>query len=375
MRQENGTPKRREANSVKVFTPAVKIHHQGQATALDRLHGFSITGNSAAMRQQMLDDVFVLRDIALLGQWTTLYASPNTGKTLITLWLLAEALRELEIDGHYVFYVNADDSFKGTVEKTELAESWGFHMVTPNQNGFTSSEVPQMMLELAETGDAKGVVIILDTLKKFTDLMHKRESSEFGNVSREFISAGGTLICLAHTNKHRSADGKPIYSGTSDISDDCDCVYILDKLDGRMFEDEVAVEFVNEKNRGDVASSVSFSYSKKHGQTYAELIDSVKRIDDGTIEELRLEAEITRKLEEEDDVIASVRSAINQAVTTKAAIVKFVADETGTSHAKVRKILAERTGTMYSLGHRWSVEIGAHNKSTYSFLAAAEPAP
>ena len=69
------------------------------------------------------------------------------------------------------------------------------------------------------------------------------------------------------------------------------------------------------------------------------------------------------------------RSAINQAVTTKAAIVKFVADETGTSHAKVRKILAERTGTMYSLGHRWSVEIGAHNKSTYSILAAAEPAP
>ena len=42
------------------------------------------------------------------------------------------------------------------------------------------------------------------------------------------------------------------------------------------------------KARGDVASSVSFSYSKKHGQTYAELIDSVKRIDDGKIEELRL---------------------------------------------------------------------------------------
>ena len=374
MRRKNGTPERREENSVKVFTPAVKIHHQGQATALDRLHGFSITGNSAAMRQQMLDDVFVLRDIALLGQWTTLYASPNTGKTLITLWLIAEALSELKVDGHYVFYVNADDSFKGTVEKTELAEKRGFHMVVPNQNGFSSAEVPQMMLELAETGEAKGVVIILDTLKKFTDLMHKRESSEFGNISREFISAGGTLICLAHTNKHRAADGKPVYGGTSDISDDCDCVYILDKLDGRMFEDEVAVEFVNDKSRGDVADRVSFSYSKKHGQSYAELIDSVKRIDDGKMEELRLSAEVTRQLEEDDDVIASVRTAINQAVTTKAAIVKFVADETGTSHAKVRKVLAERTGSMYSLGHRWSVEIGAHNKSTYSNLAAAESA-
>ena len=359
---------------MKAFTLPAKPHDLGQETALDRLHGFSITGNSQSMRQQMLDDVFVLQDIAILGQWTTLYASPNTGKTLLTLWLLGEALSELKVDGHYVFYVNADDSFKGTVEKTELAEQTGFHMITPNLNGFMSSHIPEMMVQLAVTGEAKGVVIILDTLKKFTDLMHKRESSEFGRISREFISAGGTLICLAHTNKHRASDGKPIYGGTSDISDDCDCVYILDKLDGRMFEDEIAVEFVNVKARGDIAERVSFSYAKKHGQSYAELIDSVKRIDDGKMEELRLSAELTRQLEEDEDVIAYVRKAINQAVTSKTDIVKLVADETGHSHAKVRKVLAERTGTMYSLGHRWCVEIGAHNKNTYSILAATETA-
>jgi hypothetical protein len=137
---------RREANSVKVFTLPAKLHDLGQETALDRLHGFSISGSSQAMRQQMLDDVFVLQDIAILGQWTTLYASPNTGKTLLTLWLLDEGLKELKVDGHYLFYVNADDSFKGTVEKTELAERSGFHMVTPNQNGFMSSYIPEMMV-------------------------------------------------------------------------------------------------------------------------------------------------------------------------------------------------------------------------------------
>ena len=67
----------------------VQLHYQGQATALDRLHGFSITGSSQTMRQQMLDDMFVLKDIAILGQWTTLYAAPNTGKTLLTLCLLS----------------------------------------------------------------------------------------------------------------------------------------------------------------------------------------------------------------------------------------------------------------------------------------------
>ena len=269
---------------MKAFTPPVKLHDLGQKTAIDRLHGFSITGNSQSMRQQMLDDVFVLQDIAILGQWTTLYASPNTGKTLLTLWLLGEALRELKVDGHYVFYVNADDSFKGTVEKTELAEQYGFHMVSPNLNGFMSSHIPEMMVQLAVTGEAKGVVIILDTLKKFTDLMHKRESSEFGRISREFISAGGTLICLAHTNKHKNAEGKSIYSGTSDIRDDSDCAFIIDKVEGGLFQDEAAVEFVNDKARGDVADKISFSYSKKQGQSYADLVNSVKRLDDQKIE-------------------------------------------------------------------------------------------
>jgi len=130
----------------------VKIVHQGQVTALDRLHGYSITGSSEAMRQQMLDDTFVLQDVAILGQWTTLYAAPNTGKTLLTLWLLREALQQHTLDGDYVFYVNADDNYRGIVEKTELAEQWGFHMVAPNQNGFNSAEITQLMIELSETG-------------------------------------------------------------------------------------------------------------------------------------------------------------------------------------------------------------------------------
>ena len=359
---------------MKFFSPPITNHHQGQATALDRLHDFSITGKSGVMRQQMLDDVFVLHGLAILGQWTTFYASPNTGKTLLSLWLLKEVLESAKLDGDFIFYVNADDSFKGIVEKTELAERWGFHMISPHMNGFSSSDISQLMMELAATGEAKGVVIVLDTLKKFTDLMDKRESSEFGKISRGFVSAGGTLITLAHTNKHRAADGKPIYSGTSDISDDCDCVYILDKIDGRLFEDEVAVEFTNHKARGDVLANVSFSYSRKYGQSYSDLIETVKRIDDGKMEELRLSAETARRLEDDEDVIASVKRAISQAVVSKSAIVKFVVDETGISHAKARKVLSDRTGTMYELGDRWSVKIGAHNKSTFKVLAPAESA-
>ena len=79
----------------------IQMHHQSEKTALSQLHEFSITGNSEAMRQQMLEDTFVLKDIAIFGQWTTIYAAQY--RTLLTLWLLKEALDEIKVDGHYVF--------------------------------------------------------------------------------------------------------------------------------------------------------------------------------------------------------------------------------------------------------------------------------
>ena len=83
-----------------------------------------------------------------------------------------------------------------------------------------------------------------------------------------------------------------MYGGTSDISDDCDCVYILDKLDGYMTCLYVAIEFVSKKATGDVADKVSFAYSKELGQSYHDLVDSVSRIDKGKLEELIVNAEI-----------------------------------------------------------------------------------
>ena len=354
------------------YTPKVQVHYSDKKNALSKLHGFSITGNSKEMRQQMLDDTFVLKDIAILGQWTTIYAAPNTGKTLLSLWLLKEALEDIRIDGHYVFYVNADDNFKGIVEKTELAEKWGFHMLAPNHNGFNSIQITSLMSDLAETGHAKGVVIILDTLKKFTDLMQKQEATQFGIISRGFVSAGGTLICLAHTNKHKSADGKPIYGGTSDIKDDSDCVFIIDKTDDLLFGNEVIIEFTNDKSRGDVASSVNFSYIKKTGLSYAELVESIKRINSDEATELKFTAEKNKQIAAEQRVIEAISNAINQAIDSKSAIIKFASSETGLSNSKVREILQERTGANYSLGHRWISEVGAHNKTKYTLLVPTE---
>ena len=49
-------------------------------------------------------------------------------------------------------------------------------------------------------------------------------------------------------------------------------------------------------------------------------------------------------------------------------IVKNVNEETGIAQRKIRECLINRTGEMYNLGHRWTVKIGAHNKSEYFIL-------
>lgn len=53
--------------------------------------------------------------------------------------------------------------------------------------------------------------------------MDNGKSSDFAKVIRQFSLKGGTVIALSHANKHPGADGRTVYSGTTDIVDDFDC--------------------------------------------------------------------------------------------------------------------------------------------------------
>ena len=341
-----------------------------QRGPLDRLRGFSITGESTDLKQQMLDDKFILDQIAILGQWTNIYAAPNTGKTLLTLAMLREQIRAEVICGDQVFYVNADDTYRGMVEKLEIAESIGLQMLVPNQHGFVASTIVALMSDLAIANEAANVVIVLDTLKKFTDLMDKRVASQFGNIARGFVAAGGTLITLAHTNKHKDSQGKSIYSGTSDIRDDGDCFYIIDKIGvDKGFDTQLwTVEFANDKARGDVASTVGFSFEKRKGGTYTDLLDSVKRLTSSDIERSKVAKEIQRELDEDTGFIAAVTDCLTTGINAKSAIVKKVRESTGYSNDRVRKLMVKRTGTSYEKGHRWTVIKGVNNAQLYQEL-------
>jgi hypothetical protein len=144
--------------------------HNSQSTAKFSFNQFSITNQLDAMKTQMLNDVFVLDGIALLGQLTAIYAKPNTGKTLLTLWMLTESIKAGRIKGENVHYINADDTYKGLLTKGEVAKKHGFSMIAPSFMEFKVEDFNNHLRQLIADDSARGVIIVLDTLKKFTDL-------------------------------------------------------------------------------------------------------------------------------------------------------------------------------------------------------------
>lgn len=89
-----------------------------------------------------------------------------------------------------------------------------------------ANQVLDMMVQAANEDTARGTLIVIDTLKKFTDPMDKKRSSDFGQICRQYVMAGGTIVALGHTRKNPKADGTPQYQGTTDVLEDFDAVYI-----------------------------------------------------------------------------------------------------------------------------------------------------
>lgn len=330
------------------------------------LDDFALNGSSQEMRKKMLDDVFIVGRLAILGQATVFYAQPNTGKTLITIWMLIDAIKLGDLKAADVFYVNADDTHKGIVTKLELAEQYGFKLLSPGHNGFSADKLVGYMAKLVSQGDARGKVIILDTLKKFTDIMDKKVSTAFGKAMREFVSNGGSVIMLAHVNKHKTAEGKVIHSGTSDIADDVDCAYTLEKV--KDDNDTHTVIFENFKNRGDVAANATYSYTRREGQDYLELLDTVQSLSEDDMKRAKAMKAAQTRLDANASVIWAIIDALNDGVCLKTDILETARKNCGESLKRVSKVLDEHTGENFAGGDRWKLSIGDKNAKHYSIL-------
>ncbi len=324
-------------------------------------HRFSLKGKREEIEKNVTEAVFVLEGIALLGETTVIYAPPNSGKTLITLAQLKGSIEKGRIDPNRVYYLNMDDSARGLEEKFAIAEDSDFHLVVPGYLGFTTGQFFDLIFECIEKKCARGTVLVLDTLKKLTNLMDKTQSSQFGNLCRQFTLQGGTIIALAHTNKKRGANGALVPGGTSDILDDVDCAFVIDKLPAISAEKTV-VEFENIKRRGSVSQTVKFSFQNPSGATtYRALFDSVEMLSD----EMAAEIEGTAQRHSDALIIDAITESIRNGTEKKMELLKEVGSNTGASREAVIRVLDRYCGPDLRL-HLWHVETKARGAKVYS---------
>ncbi len=313
----------------------------------------------------MLEDKFVLGRMAILGQSTIFYAKPNAGKTLLILWLLIQAIRKGEIRAQDVFYINADDNHKGLVFKLKLAEKHGFHMMAPGYRDFRSETLHQYLSELVRQDNARGKILILDTVKKFTDLMKKDRASQFGESVRQFVSHGGTVIMLAHVNKHRDEDQKVIYSGTSDLVDDADCAYTLDTVTEDAASGLRTVKFENFKSRGDVASEAVYRYNYADGTTYYDRLESVQEVGQAEREQAEKRARQDAMLERNRAAVDVIKDCIREGITKKTDLIAQAHDRSGIAKAKITRALGDHTGSNAAEHQFWHVNVADKNAHVY----------
>ena len=87
-----------------VQTNTGKAEHS-EDTILDKLKTLSINGELDEMRKFAKSATYVAGRLALAGQVTVFYAGPNTGKTLISLKLISEAVAN-GAAGDHVYHIN-----------------------------------------------------------------------------------------------------------------------------------------------------------------------------------------------------------------------------------------------------------------------------
>jgi hypothetical protein len=334
------------------------------------LKQYSLLGKLDIVRKFAVDATPLLGSIALKGQFTVLYADSNAGKTLLTLHLLREAILGGRIEGDKVFYANMDDSSSGLLGKGEIAEELGFHQLAIGYQDLTKDRFLEGVRDMIQTREASGTLLVLDTLKKFTDVMSKSESSEFAQLMREFTAVGGSALGLAHTNKNRDREGQLVQTGTADIPQDADCTYILDT---EVKNSETVVTFKNTKSRGPVPRFAQFAYDR-HERNYCKLLDSVREL---AVDESSLDFEIVPEEDPNDRMIRAIKEVIGSGFNGKTNLINEAYALTKDSKSKLEKIYLRYVGSDPTK-HIWGFTVGERNLQSF-FLhpnsTALDPKP
>lgn len=284
--------------------------------------------------QKMADAEFLIPNMIVRGHVHAFVSPGNGGKTTIFIHLC----EQLSAQGVKVLYINVDGSPGDLKRHHAHAQVHGYSVIAPDAKDGKSTDDVLAKLQAIADGSAQcnNVVLILDTLKKFVDVIDKRKAKALMQLMRSLTVKGATVCLLGHTNKHAGDDGKQIFEGTGDVRNDVDELIYLDSckndatgcLEVTTRPDKVRAEF----------SPKSFVIDK-----------------DRNVTEPGRPIKILAK--EGREILDLLKAAIQDGYTTQAAIVASVWPKTAQGKHKIRAALLH-----YSSGEDPEIVVGTSGR-------------
>jgi hypothetical protein len=196
--------------------------------------------------------------------------------------------------------------------------------------------------------DLSDVVFIIDTIKKFVDMLDKRVAKEFLRLLRTLTVKGATVCCLGHTNKYADVNGLTVFEGTVDFRNDVDELIYLDALKNEL-TNVVEVTTRPDKVRAEF-SPRSFKIHLNEDRR-VESLDSI----------------IPVRSKEASEMIKALKSALADGNTTQGEIISHACMSGNFGRDKITKLLR----TMSAKGDVFVCE-KVPGKNAYTYKLADE---
>ena len=218
----------RPVNTASQGTKTQESNNRQQVWTKDNLFA-DMTLKEADVRK-MMDACFLIPNMIVQGHMAAYVAPGNAGKTTIFVYL-CEKLASQGVD---IQYINVDGSPSDLKRHYQHAAKHGYRVIAPDatEGGLSCTDVIKRFRISVEQGiDLSGTVFILDTLKKFIDVIDKKQSKELYRMLRSLtVKCGATVCLLGHVNKHRGKDGNHVFEGTGDLRNDLDEMIYLESF-------------------------------------------------------------------------------------------------------------------------------------------------
>ena len=317
--------------------------------------------------EKLGQEEFLIENLLIRQHILVVIAMSGGGKTAFWYRYAAPLLAR---KGMTVWYLDADSPASEHKAMKEIADRHGFRFLNVDANvGAGIAELKKTLETIATSDcDLTGHVFIIDTLKKFTDLMSKGSVKDFFALCRKLTGKGGTVVLLGHANKYRSKpEGHLIAEGVGDVRSDADELIFFERKR-------------NENTGGlDVTTDPDSDHGAKVRGVFKPFSFHIGQDREVTIHERVVEvpnytqtAALQATEEEVLDAAAGFLAEAGEPVT-QTTLVDYVRDLTGAGRDRVRRLInanARRDGTEGR--SRFVFTIGARGRLSYS-LPQREP--